>query len=366
MHYRISAAAALAALLLAAPVLHAEAEKPAPVPAKDIEDIPKSPAEEKAREGLETWAWSSDGPGQAVLVSTVKPKEQAENRVLKIDYLGTRGDKVSAKCPTDLFLAEKGMLSCQIYSAEKSPPKVAFSVCTSDKYVWQECEPIELKEGWNEVKVDLGGKKWKSAASGWKHEVELQGLNDVRALHLLVYNGRSAGLLYVDGLQADRDEKFSAKCKELVKKLGEEKFEDRENAEKELAAAGRPALEYLREAAENAEPEVAQRAKRVMDKIEHPKPADNVPTADAGAKPKMENPKPAENADPNAKPKEDTEAKAKDEAPKAAPVAPDTKAMKRKAKKEQEKEKAMEAEKTKELEKSQETEKTKDPTKEQE
>lgn len=361
MHYRISAAAAMAAMLLAAPVLHAEAEKTAPAPAKDIEDIPKSPADEKAREGIETWTWSSDGPGQVVLVSTVKPKEQADNRVLKIDYLGTRGDKVSAKCPTDLFLAEKGTLACQIYSAEKSPPKVAFSICTGEKYIWQECEPIELKEGWNEVKVDLSAKKWKSAASGWKHEAELQGLNDVRALHLLVYNGRNAGLLYVDGLQLDRDEKFAAKCKDLVKKLGEEKFEDRENAEKELVAAGRPAMEYLRDAAEHAEPEVAQRAKRVMDKIDHPKPAENAPTADAGAKSKVENAKPAENADPNAKPKED--------APKAAPMAPDTKGAKRKAKKEEkkeEKEKAMDAEKSSDAEKSKEAVKSKDDAKSQE
>lgn len=262
--------ATLAVLLLAVSTLSGEeaaAEKPTPQP---LAEIPKSPAGEKEQKGLELWTWSGEGPSGTVQGAKLPIKEQPGNIVIKLDYLGTRSEKVGAKCLTDLYLADEGKLTCRFYSAEKNPPRVAFALCAGDQYTWQESEPQPLKEGWNEVELSFSAKKWKSAASNWKYEAELQNRNDIRAVHLLIFNGRQAGELYLDALQLERDQKFCKRMEELAKKLGDENFEAREAAEKELLEAGRKALEFLREAAAGPEAEVAQRAKRIIEKIEKP------------------------------------------------------------------------------------------------
>lgn len=274
MPHRIHKLAALAMILAVAGIRAEDEKKPqpaeaAPEPAKDLVEIPGSPAGEKEREGLETWAWGPES-GDRLALSVVRPKEQADNRVLKFDYIGTRGEKVGAQCPTNLYLAENGKLTFRVYCSEKYAPKMAVAICTGDAYTWQESEPVSLKEGWNEFKADFGSKKWKSAASNWKNDVELQERNDVRALHLLVYNGRNSGYLYIDALQLERDSKFEKQVKELVKMLGDENAETRESAEKELTKTGRPALEYLREAAAHGDAEVAQRAKSIITRFEKP------------------------------------------------------------------------------------------------
>ncbi|MCW8133814.1 MAG: hypothetical protein KIS92_25935 [Planctomycetota bacterium] len=273
MHARLTTLAALA-LLLAAPGLRAEDEQKtaaaeAPEPVKELAEIPASPAGEKEREGLETWAWRGES-GDRLALATVYTKEQPENRLLKLDYIGTRGEKVGAQCLTNLYLAENGKVEFRVYSGEKHPPQMAVAICTGDNYTWQESEPVALKEGWNEFKADFGSKKWKSAASNWKPNVELQERNDVRAIHLLVYNGRASGYLYLDALQFDRDAKFEKQTKDLVKKLGDENFETRESAGQELLKAGRPVLEYLREAIAHGDAETAQRAKSIVEKLEKP------------------------------------------------------------------------------------------------
>ena len=236
-------------------------------PGKDGDQIPESPAKPEERNGLEMGTWVAETFGNALDVEVVKPKGHEANALLKLDYLGGRSEKAVVRQLVQFALAEKGKLLCLVYCAEKDPPKFAVALCTGDAFLWQESEALALKQGWNEVSLDLDAKKWKSQASGWKNEAELVGREDLRAIELLVFNGKNGGAVFVDALHLDRDEKVMQKLQEWVKKLGSEEFEVREAAEKALVMAGRQALEELKKAAAGSDPEVAQRAKRVLDRI---------------------------------------------------------------------------------------------------
>ena len=61
----------------------------------------------------------------------------------------------------------------------------------------------------------------------------------------------------------------AAAIAKLVKQLGSEGFQEREEATKALTAIGLPALQALRKAAKDADAEVAQRAKRLVESIEN-------------------------------------------------------------------------------------------------
>lgn len=58
-----------------------------------------------------------------------------------------------------------------------------------------------------------------------------------------------------------------AKIAELVKKLGDTEYAERENAKKELAKIGAPALKALEGALNSPDPEVAQNARELIEKI---------------------------------------------------------------------------------------------------
>src|SRR5262249_47450728 len=55
--------------------------------------------------------------------------------------------------------------------------------------------------------------------------------------------------------------------KELVRKLGDDNFEVREKAVKELTALGKAAVPLLRDAARSSDPEVARRARLCLEQI---------------------------------------------------------------------------------------------------
>jgi len=268
---RLTLLGTVAALGLSFTPLVAEDAKPAPAPAPATETaeetVPNSPLKDDARQGLEDGTWTVEAFGNGCDVSVVKPKGNEQNPLLKIDCLGGRREKAAVRSTQSLALAEKGSIHCAVYCNEKNLPKLAIALATGESYTFQESETIDLKEGWNDVAIDLASKKWKSEASKWKHDAELVGRDDVRAIVLLVYNGRNAAIVYVDGLQADRDQEIEKKVKLLIAKLGAEEGNDRDAAEKDLVKLGRHALGLLEEAAKSTDLEIATRAKRVIKAI---------------------------------------------------------------------------------------------------
>src|SRR5690349_761355 len=67
---------------------------------------------------------------------------------------------------------------------------------------------------------------------------------------------------------ADPPKADAEQIAQLIKQLGSDEFEAREKATKDLEAIGTPALEALREAAKNGEPEVKTRATAILAKVE--------------------------------------------------------------------------------------------------
>jgi hypothetical protein len=79
--------------------------------------------------------------------------------------------------------------------------------------------------------------------------------------------GLYAGMLAITPAPAD-DKPDVAKIQKLIDQMGSDTFEDREAAAKALGAIGEPALELLRKAVQNGEPEVRKRAEDLVRKIE--------------------------------------------------------------------------------------------------
>ena len=71
-----------------------------------------------------------------------------------------------------------------------------------------------------------------------------------------------------DAAPAKKDVTDEKAIRALISQLGDESFEKRQDADKKLAALGRPALRLLREAVkESADAEVRERAERLIQKI---------------------------------------------------------------------------------------------------
>ncbi len=91
-----------------------------------------------------------------------------------------------------------------------------------------------------------------------KHRVVLEGLGkkEMIAVGPLVFNLEST---------FDAEAVIAA----LIKKLGDESFQVREQATKDLTATGKPATRLLEQAKQSSDPEVATRAREILKKIEN-------------------------------------------------------------------------------------------------
>src|SRR5262245_1124168 len=91
----------------------------------------------------------------------------------------------------------------------------------------------------------------------------------MRSRYLLLALLIGAGLALVSSLPTSAGETADKeKIDKLIEQMGSGTFTERQKATKELAALGVPALEALRKAAKNDDPEVRKRADELVKKIE--------------------------------------------------------------------------------------------------
>ena len=204
--------------------------------------IPPSTAKAEQRRGLEAGWWAPEPNSNPATLSTVVAEEQADNRLLRMDYKGGVSDKSAIKKQTGFAIADNGKVRALIYSAEENPPSISIALVTGADFAWQETETTKLKKGWNEVSIDASAKVWKSKATEWKNEAPLVAQNDVRAIALNVYNGQNSGALYLDAIQVDRGDS-TTEIEAQIQKLSDAAA--REEAEKALIKSGRAAIESL-------------------------------------------------------------------------------------------------------------------------
>jgi len=76
-----------------------------------------------------------------------------------------------------------------------------------------------------------------------------------------------AALVALPGWAEEKEAKKVDKTAELIKKLGSDSFDEREDATKALDAIGEPALEALKKAAKSDDPEMQKRAEELVKKI---------------------------------------------------------------------------------------------------
>jgi len=246
-------------------------------------EIPPDPDDVKP--GMERCAWQLEPWGNS------GSAEKEGRKMLKLIYTAGTKDKAGYKHMTCFSMARDGKFSMDVYSDEEKPPQVSLALCTSQTFKWHESKPRDLKKGWNRLQFNVGAKDWKTEASGWKHEVALDTVEDIRAVDILVMAGNHTGIVYVQGINYDLDEK-GKQIAAVAVDLQSDDIEKRGAAEKAIASFGRVATEALSQLAEDDRPEVMLRAASALRHIEEIK---EEPPADPGKRAEMEKQKEEQN-----------------------------------------------------------------------
>jgi len=214
---------------------------------------------------LDAGPWSVAEFGQACLLEVVKSDGSVAQ---KISFTGDPKKDKTVLCADARFgVAENGKLYLSVYCAEEEPPKVALAVLAGETREWHESTPKELRKGWTTLEWPVSGTDWKTQASGWNHSATVKTPSDLRGIRVLIYNGASKGVLYLQNISYDPDS-AGRKALNQLERLRSERREDRINAEKELVKIGLIALPLLRDLGDAERPEVLIHAAAAMNQIE--------------------------------------------------------------------------------------------------
>jgi len=219
---------------------------------------------EPVKPGVERGAWSLEAWGNS---GSADKYVIGDHKLLKLIYTGGEKDKSAFKHITCFGVAHNAKLVMHVYAPEDNPPQVGLALSTTPAYIWHESKPVDLKKGWNKVEISAANRDWKTATSEWKFTTAIEPRDDVRAIDIVIYNGNKTGVLYVLGLQYDPDAR-GEKIAALASKMRSEEPDARAEAEKELVAIGRPAMEALFQLADDERPEVLLRAASALRQIE--------------------------------------------------------------------------------------------------
>src|SRR6185295_10446427 len=202
--------------------------------------------------GMERGKWLSEAWGNPGTVERIDSKGK---KLLKLAFAGGEKEKTAFQHATGLALAKQGKISLQAYS--ENPFGLSVAVLAGQSYTWHESSVIALKPGWNKIEFSVSAPEWKTEASGWKNSTSVVPLGDVRAVDIVINNKDKAGEVFIYGLQYDADEQ----SKEIVKLAADLRSDDadiRAAAEKDLIAAGKPAIETLSQLAEEEDSQEVQ------------------------------------------------------------------------------------------------------------
>jgi hypothetical protein len=156
-------------------------------------------------DGMEAKGWDAESPqwSNAVEAKVVTlTTEAGRNQVVELDFTGGGKDKMAVKRPLrGISLGENGELAMYACNRSKDPLRLAVALKTGN-YVFHESQTLTVPadEKWHEVRVNLRSKEWKSEASQWAYNAEVANLDDLKEMQILVYNGKSDGVLLLDGI----------------------------------------------------------------------------------------------------------------------------------------------------------------------
>jgi tetratricopeptide (TPR) repeat protein len=156
-------------------------------------------------EGLETRGWDVESPQWSnpaqVRLVTLETKD-GPNRALQIDFKGGDRDKAAIRKGMSYAIGDNAVLSFWVQNPGDKPVRVAVAVKTGDAYLFYESVPLTVAPGtdFQQLKFDLKGSNFKSAATNWANTGKISELGDVKEAQLLIYNGRADGSLIIYGM----------------------------------------------------------------------------------------------------------------------------------------------------------------------
>ena len=225
----------------------------------EIPDNPKQPDP-----GLELGTWIVEPWGNP---GSTEPVNEEERQVLKLTFKGGKKGKAAFKHLTGTTADPDGKVRLHVYAPEEKNPKVSVALSTSPDYVWHESKVHQLNKGWNKIEISLGNECWKTEDTEWMYKTAVKDLNQIRALDFLVYNEKDSGWMYIEGFSLDLDE-TGIRIADYIEDLTSKDPKKRAEAEEELIKIGRPAIAALQYARASKRPEVSERAKWALRKIE--------------------------------------------------------------------------------------------------
>lgn len=147
---------------------------------------------------VESPQWSNPAVVKVVTIAG----EQGSNQVLEIAYQASDKDKTAVKRPLrGVAIGDNGDLKLYVFNRENRPVRLAVALKTGN-YIYHESRSVAVPVGeqWQEIRFPMRSQDWKSQASSWAHSSEVADLGDIKELQFLIYNGKDAGTLLLDGI----------------------------------------------------------------------------------------------------------------------------------------------------------------------
>ncbi len=140
---------------------------------------------------------TDDGPLEVLAVSSPGKSDQPPANGKSAP------EKVAVKRPVDLALADQTVIQLKIRNLGKHKVLLALALKTTDQWRFYESKQVQILPG-EEFKTqhfDLKDQTWKCQASNWLYNAKIDGLDQIKELQLLIYNGGNPVELEINGMQ---------------------------------------------------------------------------------------------------------------------------------------------------------------------
>ncbi len=161
--------------------------------------------------GFEIRGWEADNPkwSNPSKTEVVRIRDgQAQREVLKIDYAGGEQFKAALERRVSWALTSDSVLEFHVLNQEKQPIKLGVAFKTGSSWDFYESAPVDVAPGQTFVPVrfDLRAAIYGCKANNYAKTGRIDNLGDIKAIQVLIHNGRAPGSLLISGMGFRRPE----------------------------------------------------------------------------------------------------------------------------------------------------------------
>ena len=161
--------------------------------------------------GFEIRGWEADNPkwSNPSKTEVVRIRDgQTQREVLKIDYEGGEQFKAALERRVSWALTEDSVLEFHVLNQEKQPIKLAVAFKTGSGWDFYESAPVDIapSQTFVPVRFDLRAAIYGCKANNYAKTGKIDSLGDIKAIQVLIHNGRAPGSLLVSGMGFRRPE----------------------------------------------------------------------------------------------------------------------------------------------------------------